>query len=306
VRRFGGWGSVADEGAFIEFGGGFYHFGYHLERDSKESTAQTNVWRLYFRSEDTEGTLLCAKSVPKTRRLSAAELLKRVLEGYDESLAKEPRNDATHKEKIQLLLRFDKVREARRTCKEMLDKLPEDWWANLVCALVMASDQSEDNAEGFLAAWAKRNPSFFSCLDLAYYYQRRGLPKKAAEAMVKAADYPADVTWGHSGNSDFRGYNAAVYAYRTGEYQAAIKLCDKLLPVTTNGDYAKKGLRELRAAAQAMAEGKTVKWKAADEILGFDPFERVDIEKLLRHDTQARRKKHRLGAASSDCQHPLS
>jgi hypothetical protein len=42
----------------------------------------------------------------------------------------------------------------------------------------------------------------------------------------------------------------------SGEYQAAITLCDKLLPVTINGNYAKQGLRDLRTSAEDTARGK--------------------------------------------------
>jgi len=146
--------------------------GYRLDLDLTKSTPETNAWRLYMHSEDSEDTLLCTKSVPKTRSLSAAELLKRVRQGYDEVLARNPCDDSAHQCKIQLLLRFDKVREARQACKAMLSRMPEDWWANLVCALVMAEEQSDEKAEQFLAAWVKRNPNFFSYLDLAYTQNR--------------------------------------------------------------------------------------------------------------------------------------
>ena len=74
--------------------------------------------------------------------------------------------------------------------------------------------------------------------------------------MVKATEYDANTTWGDGGNSEYRGYSAALYAFKNGEYDAAIKLCDKLLPVKINGDFAKRYLRDLKAASEKMAKGE--------------------------------------------------
>ena len=275
--------SVNASWAEIEFGGGFFHFGYSLRRDERASTTQTNVWELSLHSEDSEGMRLCRKSIATTRRLSAAELLKQVIAGYDALLATDPSSEVTHQGKIATLLRFDRIPEARTACKAMLEKMPDDWWANIVCALATAGEKSDEEAEQFLAAWAKRTPNFFSYLDLAYYYQLREQPKKAAAAMVKATEYDANTAWGHGGNSEFRGYSAALYAFRSGEYEASIKLCDKLLPVKINGKYAKRALRDLKAAAEKLAKGEKADFTPEEGIGDFSLFDRDIVDKLLQH-----------------------
>lgn len=274
--------------ARIEMGGGFYHFGYILELDEQASTQQANVWHLrMYREDRDEATRLCTKSVPPTSRLSADALLARVLDGYNElitqSAADEDDQAAAWEGKIQLFLHFDKVPEARNACKDMLDKMPSNWWANLVCALVTAEEKTSEDGERFLSAWVKKNPNFFSYLDLAYYHQLHSQPKKAAEAMMRATDYDADSTLGHGGNCEYRGYSAAMYAFHSGEYQTVIKLCDKLLAVTINGTYAKPVVC-LRDAAQARIQGEKTEVTWADGTTPFDPFEyNVDIDKLLQH-----------------------
>jgi hypothetical protein len=170
----------------------------------------------------------------------------------------------------------------------MLAKMPENWWANLVCALIMAEEKSGGDAEKFLSAWVARNPNFFSYLDLAYYYQLRRQPGKAAAAMLKATQFDANTSWGHGGNSEYRGYTAAAYAFRSGQYQAAIKLCDKLLPVKINGTYAKQALLELRHAAQQRARGAPAELSWPKDMPAFDPFENLSIGKLVHLPSAAR------------------
>jgi tetratricopeptide (TPR) repeat protein len=287
LRKQGGFrASVNADRAYIEFGGGFYHFGYSLRRDQAASTPQLNVWQLFMCREETEDKQLCTKSVATTRRFSAAEMLKQVLGSYDEFLAAQPSNEDVHKSKIAVLLKFDKVPEARAACKAMLEKLPDDWWANTVCALAIAGEKSDAEAERFLAAWIKRNPNFDNYLDVAYYYQLRGQTKKAASAILKATEYDAGAAQGHGYNSQCRGYAAALYACRSGEYDAAIKLCDKLLPVKTNGDFAKRALRELKAAAEKLAKGEKATVTSADEMDAGDLLDRAFVEKLLERPTE--------------------
>jgi hypothetical protein len=57
-----------------------------------------------------------------------------------------------------------------------------------------------------------------------------GQPEKAAAAMMKATEYDANIDKGHHHNSEFLGYSAALYAFRSGQYQATIKLCDTAKP----------------------------------------------------------------------------
>jgi tetratricopeptide (TPR) repeat protein len=278
-KQGGFWAMVTPESAHIEFGGGFYHFGYSLQRG--ESTPEKNVWRLFLQTDRSGETPLCTKSVPSTNRLSAEELLARVLPAYDKLLAQHPLSEEAYQEKISFLLRLNRAAEARATCKAMREKLPENWWANIVCALAIAAEKSDDEAERFLSAWAKKKPTFSRYLDLAYYFQLRGQPKRAAAAMMKATQYVADRDEGHLYNLRFRGYSAALYAFRTGEYQAATRICNKLLETDAYKQYATQALRDLRAAAETRAKGEQVDFTPAKE-LGEDDSIRPDfVSKLL-------------------------
>jgi hypothetical protein len=87
---------------------------------------------------------------------------------------------------------------------------------------------------------------------------------------------------GHGGNAEFRGYNATMYAFRSKQYEAAIKLSDKLLGVTIDGNYAREDLLKLKEAAMKSMAGEEVTLEWARGIAVFDPFEDVDIDKLAR------------------------
>jgi hypothetical protein len=216
-------------------------------------------------------------------KISRDDLVKKVIDGYDRNISRRGESEDAYTGKIQTYLRFDRVKEARQTTKAMVVALPDEWWPVLVNALVISVEATPAQGEDALNGWLKRNENFFSYMDAAYFYQVTHQPKKAADAMLRSTAHTANTEWGHDGNAEYRGYTAAMYAYQSGEYDAVVSLCDHLLKVTINGDYAKAGLRALRdAAATAKLQpnaAPTLTW--ASEINPFDPFESIDIEKLL-------------------------
>jgi len=275
-----GWVSVGANEAQIEMGGGFHHFGYRLVNVGR-STLGTNVWQLYMCDEGAKDRLLQTIALPSQDKLSSEALLQMVVAGFDGQIQKDPRDDRAHKGKIQAYLRFNHVPEARQACKEMLKAMPDDWWAVLVNALVLTEERSVDRGTEVIIQWVNKDENFFRYMDLAYFYHLTRRPREAAKAIVKSTNFNADTLWGEGGNSEFRGYTAAMCAYRAGDYEASLKLCDHLLPVKINGDYAKQGLRNLKAASEKAMHGQIDSIPWAGGILPFDAFEDVDIAKLL-------------------------
>ena len=275
--------SVSTNYAHVEMGGGFHHFGYHLALDQDASTTGTNVWQLYMYSEGSEDQRLRTFPVDSTRRFLPDQLLSRVVAGLDKQILRKPDDASAHQSKIQTYLRFDRVDQAREACRSMLQSMPDAWWPVLVNALILTEEESRDQAEETLSVWVQKDENFFRYMDLAYFFQLTGKPDKAADAMRQSTGYTGNTPWGHGGNAEHRGYTAAMFAYQSGEYDAVVQLCDHLLKITVNGDYAKAGLRELREAAvtakKKPAHAPSLTW--AEGIGPFDPFEDVDIEKLL-------------------------
>jgi hypothetical protein len=275
--------SVREDRAHVEMGGGFHHFGYRLVQDPGTTSPATNAWHLYMYSEGSKDRHLKTFYLDAEHRLSPEDLLKSVVAGYDKQILCSPEDEEAHRGKIQVFLRFDRVTEAREACRSMLKAMPDAWWPVLVNALLLVDKNSLQEAEEIITRWVDRDRNYFRYMDLAYFFQLTGSPGKSAAAMRRSTEYDANTMWGHGGNSEYRGYTAAMYAYQSGEYETVVRLCDHLLEVTINGDYAKRGLRELKDAAvkarQRPDNAPKVKW--ADGINPFDPFENLDIEKLL-------------------------
>ena len=276
-----GRGGVGRDYAYIEMGGGFHHYGYKLKLDGVASSQSTNVWKLNLYDENSPDIYLNDIVLEKTEFLNPVEMLDRVISGIDEQIRATPNEKDLYQSKIEIYLRFDQISEARQACKSMLKAMPDDWWAVLINAFLIAEEESFDNAEKFMIRWIKKNENFFRYMDLAYFCHLNQKNDKATNAVEKATGFDANTTWGEGGNSEFRGYTAAICSYQSGEYEAVIHLCDHLLPVSINGNYAKAGLRELRSAAQKAQTGQidSVSW--AEGINIFDPFEDFDIEKLI-------------------------
>jgi tetratricopeptide (TPR) repeat protein len=275
------WGSIDTDHAFFEFGGGFYHFGYMLQRDAAESTPTENVWHLFLNRENQQNHRVTTVRLAPGERLSRDELLDLAIAGYERQANEGRDPEDSVPPRIQVYLRFDKVDKARSSCREMLVRFPDDWWVHVVNALVTAETESVEAGERSIRAWVESKPDYFRWLDLAYFYQLEGLHEKAADAMKRATAYDANTSWGHGGNSEHRGYTAALYAYQSGHYAEAAALCDHLLPVTINGNYAKGDLRSLKSAAEAALRGDkppTVTWVGTSP---FDPFQKLDLDKLL-------------------------
>jgi len=280
-----GWASIWTNGAHVELGGGFHHFGYSLVLDAAASTAPTRVWQLYMYSEDSKEIHLQTLKLPAGAQLTPDAILDKVVAGFDAQLRKQRDNLRAHEGKIQTYLRFNKVPAARQACADLLTAMPDNWWAVLVNALLM-EEQSAGRGAEFIASWAKQHEDFDRCMDLAYFDHLTQRPREAAQAILRATNFSAS-TWGlgrtseYDGNAEFRGYTAAMCAYRTGDYDAVITLCNHLLPVTLNGDYAKAGLKTLKAAAQQAKAGQVREVAWDSNILPFDAFAKTDIAKLL-------------------------
>lgn len=267
--------------AHIEMGGGFHHFGYHLFLDPSASDETTHVWNLNFYSEGAGEKRLTTVSLPKTQRLAPDEIVSMVTGAYDRQIADTPDNLRLYQDKIQIHLRFDQVEAARQACRDMLERLPDDWWSVLVNALLTDALGQRAEAEKLIVEWVNKSPNFFRYLDLAYFYQLTNQPKQAAGAVKAAIEYDANTRWGHGGNSEYRGYTAAMYLYESGNYAECEQLCEKLLGVTVNGTYARRGLTQLLQSTRNAGAGQleTVSWD--DAILPFDAFATVDVDKLL-------------------------
>ena len=276
-----GWGDLFDTGAFLEFGGGFYHFGYDLTLDRAASTPEKNSWNLALLREESEDLLLYSFTLPVKDRLSPAELLNEVLANLDEKLLQCPQSRSLFERKIELFIRFDRLPEARQTCAKMLEAMPNDWWAVLINAVLLHEEGETQRAEDLITLWVRRNECFDGYLDLAYFYHLINKPREAAAAIIKATQFdPEPGLEEPGGNVRFRGYTAGMCAYRAGDYDAVVRLCDYLLSDKIREDNAETVLKHLRYAAQHAQAGEVVDIGWADNPGPFDAIGNLELEKL--------------------------
>lgn len=269
------------EGGRIEFGGGFHHFGYELTRDPKASTSDTNTWHLSLYHENDPPEPLLTLHLARSEHVSSTELLAQLTQAYTRQLSVFPGDERAHRGRIQTLLRFGKTARARQAVRDMYANLPENPWAALLHALLLADEHGLPAADATLEDYVQRHPDFFRFLDLAYFHQLTDRPGRAADAVRRAAAQDVNIPANETGDTEFRGFSAAMHLYRSGQFEVARDLCDQLLPAWINGEYAKPALRNLRQAAEQASHGTIAPapWPAG--LPPFQPFADLDLPRLL-------------------------
>lgn len=275
------WGTAGTNGASLIFGGGFYHFGYRLEPDPARSRPGANAWRLSLAREGSDDKPLWRFELPATNAYPADDLVDRTIASFDEMIRHTPDNEGAHRGKIGVYLRMGRVEAARAACDDFLRVAPENWWANLVYALRLAQTESPEAGERHIRGWVERKPNFHRPLDLALYHQLRGDTKDVGRALLAAVPHdPRELEW-HGSTVYFRVYPAAMQAFAAGEYEAALRLCDRMLEDDVCTPYYRDAFRDLRGAAERRLAGEpaTVTWD--ERLPQFDPFEGIDVEMLV-------------------------
>jgi hypothetical protein len=273
------WASFFTNYAHVEFGGGFYHYGYRVQRE-EASDPETNLWRLYLFREGTDQKLLHRFALAAATRLSGAAFVSNSIAEYDRRLAKSPEDIRLHQAKISLLAQYS-PEAVPVACLDAVKALPRHWWPRLTLALVDTGRGEPSEASHELVKFVESRPGYSRYLYLSYFYQLNGKPKAAAQAIEKAISFPILDLEEDETNSECRGYAAGVYLYQNQEYSTVIKLCDALFPIRENGGYAKAALQSLRSAAESAAAGSNVEFAPSEAILRFDPYEKIDIKVLL-------------------------
>lgn len=279
-----GSGTITPDGASVSMGGSHYDFGYRLEIDTDSSDQETNVWKLYSYSDRLRvDQYLCMVRLAKSQAASRLDLKQQVARRYDAELAKNAANPYPNEKKIWLYFHFEDRASAREACREMLERMPDYWWAILINALVESAD-SPELGERLIVDWVEKEKGYFRYLDLAYYYECTGQPKESATAMTRATAYDLKDRDGHPTNAVHRGFSAAMYAFQSGEYHAAKVVTEKLIAASADDAYGKQALTDLKARCSDAMHNPSVGFAWPKEMKPFDPFSDtgIDPDKLVR------------------------
>jgi hypothetical protein len=244
----GGYASIRTNGAYVEFGGGFYHFGYQLELKEAASGSVTNVWELSQFAEGSQSNrLLVRVEIPKAQHVGADELQKLVLGGFDDSL-KSGNLDA-FRSKVLFQLRFRNERDAVRTCNDWIARQPDNWLPRFTCAHVRCRVGEYDAAAADFTAWTQAHKNFPHCIYLALFQLREGRTNDALQAVRWALEQPFAEPRGTDGSKFYLGQNGALIAFMNGDYNLCTAMCDKILSDPGREDWWRPKVLRTKAAA---------------------------------------------------------
>jgi tetratricopeptide (TPR) repeat protein len=127
--------------------------------------------------------------------------------------------------------------EARKVCLSCVEKWPDYWWSYLMLAKIESKLGDQSDAERRLAALAERWEDFFGYAFLAQFYFNRKEFEKSKQALQKAlrpdpTRHKDQYAYEQIGSreswvDDCYYHNAAYMAYRMGDRQLCLAICDR-------------------------------------------------------------------------------
>ena len=242
------WVTVSTNGASVEMGGGFYHFGYELNMDTERSNGQTNVWVLCFYSEGSGQKRLTEVALPKTRQLTQQELITRVIAGFDHRLKVFPTDNEAFKGKVQFFLHFGEMERAKTACMRWAEASPDYWMPHSTLAHIRSRMNEAEVAQADYTAWTSSHTNFSNYICLFLFNMREGRDSEALVAIKQALAQPFVETPNSDGSKFYLGHNGAIFAFSQGEYDLALDMCEKMLADSRDEEWWLRRIWKTRAA----------------------------------------------------------
>jgi hypothetical protein len=238
------WCEVSSNYAHVEFGGGFYHFGYSLERDTtafipatnEAFVPTTNVWNLYLVREEKPEKLLTTFPLASAQHVSATDLENLLCAYFDEEI-RENQSDG-YQGKVMAQLRFGRTAEAAITCQDWIKARPDSWLPRFAYAHIRCRLGETQAAAAQFRDWVNAHQTFGNDIYLALFNYREGLTNQAAQAVRTALGQPMEESPDEGGNVFYLAYNGAMIAYAGGDFDLCVSMCDKMLPKHVDRDHS--------------------------------------------------------------------
>jgi tetratricopeptide (TPR) repeat protein len=243
------WGDISPDYASVEFGGGFYHFGYYLKRDTDASTIATNVWHLFLAREEQPLKPLTTFNLAASQHYTAADLEKLVGATFDESITSGKLG--AYRSKVMLQLKFGQTSEAADTCREWIKAQPNSWLPRFTFAHVQCRLGQTNSAAVEFADWVQAHKDFSDCICLALFYYREGWTNQAVEAVRLALAQPLTEE-DDTASKFYLAENGALIAFAGGDYDLAQSMCDKMLADSEKEKWWRREAFRTKAAAAFM------------------------------------------------------
>jgi hypothetical protein len=265
------WCEVRTNFASVEFGGGFYHFGYALERNEAASTPATNVWELSLAREESPEIPLMTLRLASSQHYTAADLEKLVGASFNQTI--ENGKVGAYRSKIMLQLKFGQISEAAATCADWIKAEPDSWLPRFTCVHIQCRLGNTNSASEF-SDWIHLHKDFPNCICLALFYYREGWTNQAVDAVRLALAQP--LTESDSTASKFYlGENGALIAFSAADYDLCQSVCDKMLADSDQQLWWRRKALRTRSAAVFMKGDKSAAielMKQAENANAPDPF----------------------------------
>lgn len=271
------WVEITPESARVEFGGGFHHFGYDLERDKAADTDTLNGWALQFYSEDSRTRTLKKFTLKKSDQIDQEQFITGALAEFERRAVSEG-SDRSVNERLVFLLKFNEIERARKSIRDCAAANSHDWADHLLQYLIDA--KVDPATSGRLDTWAQKQGGCSAWLLAVYAYALAGNYDDAERGTKLALAKPLDDPDWLSSNARYRGATVALQLFKARRYSTCAALCDALL-VYNGGTYLASQIttmRELSRHTDASAPPPAP--PTFDEGTIFEPFKGIDLSRL--------------------------
>ncbi|MCH7872687.1 MAG: hypothetical protein IID33_13405 [Planctomycetes bacterium] len=281
------WVEVTPEGAWVEFGGGFYHFGYSMELESPPTESDSaTTWILNFYSQRSQTRELGRFALTPDDSLTEeqfvdrtmAELDRRIAGGHDSRIGGD--DDAfASVQRCKFAIKHKQIPRLQRAIRDTARQNP-DAWRDVLFAYVIDFPTDPEGAAARLRQWADSKDDFSAWLMAAYAFDKVGELDAAEEAVQRACKFPAnDPPWA-SMHARARAYSMCSRLYLAGRYESCVALCENLLEYNGGGDYMADSIRAIRDAchsARTTSKPASSTVVETDTAYDFDPFAGIEI-----------------------------
>jgi tetratricopeptide (TPR) repeat protein len=210
---------------------------------------------------------------PDLKERTTEEVTRKMQEIVLKRIEMNPKQVVHHKGLISALYRKEQFQEAKQACLNCLKRWPDLWWPNVMLSLIELRLNRTKEAEERLLAWVKKHDKFHHWFFAAHFYEAAGEKEKCTAALRKAAQSQLDTLWvewedtgEHLGSVsvDSSAWYAALIAYRVGELDTCLEVCDRWERYIKKQKYGAPGFNVFQAACY-LNQGKFDEAKKAIE-----------------------------------------
>jgi hypothetical protein len=270
---------ITSDGARVEFGGGFHHFGYELKRNAASDTDAQNSWNLEFYSEDSPNKALEQFTLDKSDHVEQAAFVRQALVEFERRAGLVGNSERSANERLTFLLKFDEVDLVRKSIHDCGAASPNDWADQLLAFVIDA--KTDPAASGRLDAWAQAKGDCAAWLLAAYAHDIAGDDDAADRCTKLALTKPVDDPTWLANNARYRGATICLQLLGTRHYATCAALCDALLSYEDAGDYLAPQITAIRNLARsAVPSDPPPAPPAFEDGTTFEPFKGIDLSRL--------------------------